>query len=84
MTFPAYGAIASLGTGDPAGSTLRLSIAVKSSVHTLLLDRMNFPRVKLLWWLALNSPSGILSEKVTTSIPRIAYEFSHIHIRFHG
>ena len=32
--------------GGPAGSTCA-SLLVKSGVHTLLLDRANFPRVKL-------------------------------------
>lgn len=68
--------------GGPAGSTCA-SILVKSGVHTLLLDRANFPRVKLCGgW--LSTPFwdiiGISPKEYT---PRL-WKFNHIHIRFHG
>lgn len=77
---PTYDAI--IVGGGPAGSTCA-SILVKSGVHTLLLDRANFPRVKLC--------AGWLSRPIWDTIglspgeyTRGLWEWNKVHIHFRG
>lgn len=68
--------------GGPSGSTCA-SILVKSGIQTLLLDRADFPRVKLCGgW--LSAPIwDILGISPSEYTPRL-WKFNHVHIRFHG
>jgi menaquinone-9 beta-reductase len=68
--------------GGPAGSTCA-SILVSSGLHTLLLDKADFPRVKLCaGW--LSAPVwdilGISPKEYTHGL----WEFNQIHIKFRG
>src|SRR5688572_24664270 len=68
--------------GGPSGSTCA-SILVNAGVKTLLLDRAEFPRVKLCGgWL---SPPiwDIIGMSPEEYEPRL-WKFKRIHIRFHG
>jgi flavin-dependent dehydrogenase len=77
---PTYDAI--IVGGGPSGSTCA-SILVKSGINTLLLDRANFPRVKLCGgWLSppIWNVLGISPDEYT---PRL-WKFKRVHIHFHG
>ena len=68
--------------GGPAGSTCA-STLVKSGVHTLLLDRATFPRVKLCaGWLSppIWNILGISPKEYTRGI----WKWNKVHIHFHG
>ncbi len=77
---PTYDAI--IVGGGPSGSTCA-SILVKSGIKTLLLDRADFPRVKLCGgW--LSAPIwDVLGISPNDYTPRL-WKFKHVHIRFHG
>ncbi len=77
---PTYDAI--IVGGGPAGSTCA-SILVKSGLKTLLLDRANFPRVKLCGgW--LSTPFwDIIGISPSEYTPRL-WKFNNIHIHLHG
>ena len=77
---PTYDAI--IVGGGPAGSTCA-SILVKSGVHTLLLDRANFPRVKLCGGWLTKPIWDILGISPGEYTPRL-WEFNRIHIHLHG
>ncbi|MEO6330021.1 MAG: FAD-dependent monooxygenase [Ginsengibacter sp.] len=68
--------------GGPSGSTCA-SILVKSGISTLLLDRADFPRVKLCGgW--LSTPIwDILGISPKDYSPQL-WKFNHVHIHFHG
>lgn len=68
--------------GGPAGSTCA-SLLVNSGVHTLLLDRANFPRVKLCTgWLSapIWDILGISPKEYTRGL----WEWNKVHIHFRG
>ena len=77
---PTYDAI--IIGGGPAGSTCA-SILVKSGVHTLLLDRANFPRVKLCGGWLTKPIWDILGISPGEYTPQL-WEFNRIHIHLHG
>ena len=77
---PTYDAI--IVGGGPAGTTCA-SILVKSGMHTLLLDRANFPRVKLCaGWLSARiwDILGISPKEYTRGL----WEWNNVHIHFRG
>ena len=77
---PTYDAI--IVGGGPAGSTCA-SILVRSGVHTLLLDRANFPRVKLCaGWLSppIWDILGISPKEYTRGL----WKWNNVHIHFRG
>jgi menaquinone-9 beta-reductase len=77
---PTYDAI--IVGGGPAGSTCA-SILVKSGVNTLLLDRANFPRVKLCaGW--LSPPIWGILEISPKEYPLGLWEWNNVHIHFRG
>ena len=68
--------------GGPAGSTCA-SLLVNSGIHTLLLDRANFPRVKLCTgWLStpIWDILGISPKEYTRGL----WEWNKVHIHFRG
>jgi flavin-dependent dehydrogenase len=66
--------------GGPAGSTCA-TLLVNSGVHTLLLDRANFPRVKLCTgW--LSSPVWDILGISPKEYPRGLWEWNKVHIHF--
>src|SRR5437868_2518444 len=68
--------------GGPSGSACA-SVLVKSGMNTLLLDRANFPRVKLCGgWLSTPfwNILGMSPEEYTKRL----WKFNRIHIHFHG
>jgi len=68
--------------GGPAGSTCA-SMLVKSGMHTLLLDRGNFPRVKLCaGW--LSQPIWDILEMSTGDYTGGLWKWNKVHIHFHG
>jgi menaquinone-9 beta-reductase len=75
---PTYDAI--IVGGGPAGSTCA-SILLKSGVHTLLLDRANFPRVKLCaGW--LSPPIWDILEISPKEYTRGIWKWNKVHIHF--
>jgi menaquinone-9 beta-reductase len=79
-SIPTYDAI--IVGGGPAGSSCA-SILQKSGVHTLLLDRANFPRVKLCaGWLStpIWDTLGFSPKEYTRGL----WEWNHVHIHFRG
>ena len=68
--------------GGPSGSTCA-SVLVKSGVNTLLLDRGNFPRVKLCaGW--LSPPIWNILDISPKEYTRGLWEWNNVHIHFHG
>ncbi|MEO8412947.1 MAG: NAD(P)/FAD-dependent oxidoreductase [Ginsengibacter sp.] len=68
--------------GGPAGSTCA-SILVQSGVHTLLLDRADFPRVKLCaGW--LSPPIWDILAIAPGEYTGGLWEWKHVHIHFRG
>ena len=68
--------------GGPAGSTCA-AVLVKNGVHTLLLDRVRFPRVKLCaGW--LSAPVWDVLGITPKEYPRGLWEWNKAHIHFHG
>ena len=77
---PTYDAI--IVGGGPAGSTCASNL-IKSGVHTLLLDRANFPRVKLCaGW--LSPPIWDILGISPKEYSRGLWEWNHVHIHFRG
>src|SRR5258706_13856654 len=77
---PTYDAI--IIGGGPAGSTCA-SILVKGGVHTLLLDRANFPRVKLCaGW--LSPPTWNILGISPKDYTRGLWPWNKVHIHFRG
>jgi flavin-dependent dehydrogenase len=79
-TIPTFDAI--IVGGGPAGSTCA-SILLKSGLHTLLLDRANFPRVKLCaGWLSppIWDILGISPKEYMHGL----WEWNNVHIHFRG
>ena len=77
---PTYDAI--IVGGGPAGSTCA-SVLVRNGVHTLLLDKANFPRVKLCaGW--LSAPIWDILEISPKEYNRGLWEWNRAHIHFHG
>lgn len=75
---PTYDAI--IVGGGPAGSTCA-SILVKSGINTLLLDRANFPRVKLCGgW--LSPPIWDILEIAPKDYDRGLWKWNKVHIHF--
>jgi flavin-dependent dehydrogenase len=77
---PTYDAI--IVGGGPAGSTCAAAL-VKAGVNTLLLDRNDFPRVKLCaGWLSppIWDILGIAPREYTKGL----WEWENVHIHFHG
>jgi flavin-dependent dehydrogenase len=77
---PTYDAI--IVGGGPSGSTCA-SILVRHGMHTLLLDRANFPRVKLCaGWLSppIWDILGISPKEYTRGL----WEWHNVHIHFRG
>lgn len=77
---PTYDAV--IVGGGPAGSTCASGL-VRSGVHTLLLDRVIFPRVKLCaGWLSANiwNILGISPGEYTRGL----WEWNNVHIHFRG
>lgn len=68
--------------GGPAGSTCA-SVLVKKGIHTLLLDKTNFPRVKLCaGW--LTKPIWNILEISPKEYTCGLWEWNRAHIHFHG
>lgn len=68
--------------GGPSGSTCAATL-VKAGVHTLLLDRGNFPRVKLCaGWISL--PIWDVLELSPQQYTRGLWKWKRVHINFHG
>jgi menaquinone-9 beta-reductase len=68
--------------GGPAGSTCAATL-VSAGLHTLVLDKASFPRVKLCaGWLSAPvwEVLGISPEEYTGGL----WKFDHIHVRFRG
>lgn len=79
-TIPTYDAI--IVGGGPAGSTCA-SFLVKSGINTLLLDRGNFPRVKLCaGW--VSTPIWDVLELSPKDYTRGLWEWNNVHIHFRG
>jgi menaquinone-9 beta-reductase len=79
-TIPTYDAI--VVGGGPAGSTCA-SVLLGSGVHTLLLDRANFPRVKLCaGW--LSRPIWDILGVSPKEYNRGLWEWNKVHIHFRG
>jgi len=77
---PTYDAI--IVGGGPAGSTCA-SVLVRNGVHTLLLDKSDFPRVKLCaGW--LSAPIWDILEISPKEYNRGLWEWNRAHIHFHG
>jgi flavin-dependent dehydrogenase len=77
---PTYDAI--IVGGGPAGSTCA-SILVGSGVHTLLLDKAGFPRVKLCaGW--LSAPVWDILGLSPRQYPLGLWAFNQVHIQFRG
>jgi len=77
---PTYDAI--IVGGGPSGSTCA-SVLVKSGVNTLLLDRGNFPRVKLCaGW--LSPPIWNILDISPKEYTRGLWAWNNVHIHFHG
>ena len=68
--------------GGPSGSTCA-SVLVKSGVHTLLIDRGNFPRVKLCaGW--LSPPIWNVLEISPVEYPLGLWKWNRVHVHFRG
>ena len=68
--------------GGPSGSTCAYNL-VKAGVHTLLLDRNNFPRVKLCaGW--LSPPIWDVLGLTPGEYPRGVWKWNRVHINFRG
>ncbi len=68
--------------GGPSGSTCAYNL-IKAGVHTLLLDRNNFPRVKLCaGW--LSPPIWDVLGLTPTEYPRSVWKWNRVHINFRG
>ena len=68
--------------GGPSGSTCAATL-VKAGVHTLLLDRGNFPRVKLCaGWISV--PIWDVLELSPQQYTRGLWKWNRVHINFHG
>lgn len=79
-TIPTFDAI--IVGGGPAGSTCA-SFLVKSGIHTLLLDRADFPRVKLCaGW--LSPPIWDVLEIDPKEYPHGIWYWNRVHIHFRG
>ncbi len=79
-SLPIYDAI--IVGGGPSGSTCAATL-VKAGLHTLLLDRANFPRVKLCaGWISppIWDVLGISPKEYTRGL----WKWKKVHISFHG